>query len=50
VGAFLDAIPDMIDGDVTSARFDVSSMDGDPIVEEVGEIVPMVLADNIILH
>ncbi|MBQ24322.1 putative quinol monooxygenase [Alcanivorax sp.] len=50
VDAFLDAIPDMIDGDVTSARFDVSSMDGDPIVEDVSEIAPVVLADNIILH
>ena len=36
--------------EVTSARFDVSSMDGDPIVEDVSEIAPVVLADNIILH
>ena len=50
VDAFLDAIPDMIDGDVTSARFYVSSMDGDPIVEDVSEIATVVLADNIILH
>lgn len=50
VDAFLDAIPDMIDGDVTSARFDVSSLDGEPIVEEVAEIAPLVLADNITLH
>tara|TARA_R100001039_G_scaffold38473_2_gene40112 strand:+ start:483 stop:875 length:393 start_codon:yes stop_codon:yes gene_type:complete len=50
VDAFLDAIPDMIDGDVTSARFDVNSLDGEPIVEEVAEIAPLVLAGNITLH
>ncbi|HBC17776.1 MAG TPA: antibiotic biosynthesis monooxygenase, partial [Alcanivorax sp.] len=41
---------DMIDGDVTSARFDVNSLDGEPIVEEVAEIAPLVLAGNITLH
>lgn len=50
VDVFLDAIPDMIDGEVTSARFDVSSLDGEPVVEEVAEIAPLVLADNITLH
>ena len=50
VDAFLDAIPDMIDGEVLSARYDVSSVDGEPIVEEVQEIAPVVLAGNITVH
>lgn len=50
VDAFLDAIPDLIDGDVQSARYDVSSVDGEPVVDEVQDIAPLVLADNITLH
>lgn len=50
VDAFLDAIPDMIDGEVLSARYDVSSVDGEPIVEEVQDIAPVVLAGNITVH
>jgi quinol monooxygenase YgiN len=50
VDAFLDAIPDLIDGEVHSARYDVSSVDGEPVVEEVQDIAPVVLAGNITLH
>lgn len=50
VDAFLDMIPDLIDGEVSSARYDVSTLNGEPIVEEVAEIAPVVLADNITLH
>ncbi|NIV36273.1 MAG: antibiotic biosynthesis monooxygenase, partial [Anaerolineae bacterium] len=50
VDAFLDAIPDMIDGEVMSARYDVSSVDGEPVVDEVKDIAPLVLADNITVH
>ncbi len=31
--AFLDRIPDMIDGEVHSMRFDVTDEDGEPVVE-----------------
>ena len=50
VDAFLDAIPDLIDGEVSSARFDVSGVDGEPVVDEPQDIAPVVLADNITLH
>ncbi|MCG8392327.1 MAG: antibiotic biosynthesis monooxygenase [Pseudomonadales bacterium] len=50
VDTFLDAIPDMIDGEVTSAHFDVTGVDGEPVMEDAQEIAPVVLADNITLH
>lgn len=50
VDAFLDAIPDLIDGDVQSARYDVTSVDGEPVIEEAKESAPVVLAGNITVH
>lgn len=35
VDAFLDAIPDYIEGDVTSARFEVQAFEGDVVTEVV---------------
>ncbi|WP_040296940.1 putative quinol monooxygenase [Alcanivorax hongdengensis] len=52
VDSFLDAIPDMLDGDVTSTHFDVTHQDGEPLAEDMDghDIAPLVLADNITLH
>ncbi|MDX1803048.1 MAG: putative quinol monooxygenase [Alcanivorax sp.] len=51
VDAFLDAIPDMIDGDVTSSHFDVTHQNGEPLPElDAAEPPAVVLADNITLH
>lgn len=50
VDAFLNAIPDFIDGEVMSARFDVISHDEDIQVDEALEFPAMQLAENTILH
>ena len=50
VDAFLDAIPDLIDGEVTSARFEVVSEDEALELEEVVDFPQVQLADNITLH
>ena len=49
VDHFLDAIPDLIEGEVTSAQFDVQEADWS--VQEEGAEPPRVqYADNIVLH
>lgn len=57
VDAFLDAIPDFIEGEVTSARFEVQAFDGDVVTEDMaGEMVdadacPHVeYAEDLIVH
>ena len=52
VDAFLDAIPDFIDGEVTSARFEVSSCEGDVPTEvpETEGIAPVAFAEDLIVH
>lgn len=50
VDAFLDAIPDLIEGEVTSARFEVLSEDELLLQEEAVDQIQVQLADNIILH
>lgn len=52
VDAFLDAIPDMIDGQVTSSRFEVHAEDSDLIDDEALELeMPRVLlGEEIVLH
>lgn len=47
--AFLDAIPDLIAGDVTSVRFDVRDMDGDIDDNEV-PCSPVMFGDEVTLH
>lgn len=50
VDAFLDAIPDMIDGEVESARFEVQSLD-DEFDGQDGLDVPQVqLSGDLVLH
>ena len=49
VDSFLDAIPDLIEGQVTSARFDVSAFEDDSDFEDQLEL-PQVLMDGIVLH
>ena len=49
VDNFLDAIPDFIEGDVLSQRFDVEAVDGAPL-EEAVEINQIHLAGNIVVH
>lgn len=50
VDAFLEAIPDLIDGDVTSARFDVVAEEQLITQEDVADYPLVQLADNTILH
>jgi quinol monooxygenase YgiN len=50
VDAFLDAIPDLIEGEVTSARFDVVSHDEDLLIDESLDYPAVQLAENTILH
>lgn len=50
VDVFLDAIPDLIDGEVTSARFDVVSHDEDLLMEDSLDFPAVQLAENTILH
>ncbi len=48
VDAFLDRIPDMIDGEVHSLRFDVTDDGIEP--EEVRELSLRIVADDTVLH
>jgi len=52
VDAFLDAIPDFIEGEVTSARFEVQAFDGDVVTELVDtDTQPHVeYAEDLIVH
>ena len=50
VDAFLDAIADMLDGDITSVRYDVHHIEGESSDEESSAPASLVLADNITLH
>lgn len=50
VDEFLEAIPDLIDGDVTSARFEVLSEEQQSGAEDALEQPQVQLADNIVLH
>jgi quinol monooxygenase YgiN len=49
VDCFLDAIPDLIEGEVTSAQFDVQQADWSE-QEEALELPRVQYADNIVLH
>lgn len=52
VDAFLDAIPDMIEGQVTSSRYEVSAEESDDDLDDVQELdMPRVLlGEEIVLH
>lgn len=50
VDAFLDAIPDLIEGEVTSARFEVIEEESLLGPEEPADMPLVTLADNTILH
>ncbi len=50
VDEFLDAIPDLIEGEVTSARFEVLAEDELLAQDEALDQPQVQLADNIILH
>ena len=50
VDEFLDAIPDYIDGEVTSARFEVLSEEGLVAQDEALEQPQVQLADNTVVH
>ena len=50
VDAFLDAIPDLIDGEVESARFEVQSMDDGSEPLDAVELPQVQLADDLVLH
>ena len=51
VDAFLDAIPDLIEGEVTSARFEVLAEEGqEAMLDEALDFPSVQLADNITLH
>src|SRR5690606_23599841 len=49
VDAFLDAIPDLIEGDVISSRYEVQSEETDDL-EEMMELPRVLYGDEIILH
>ena len=49
VDAFLEAIPDLIDGEVTSARFEVQAWDDEP-AGELPELPAVQFADDLVLH
>lgn len=50
VDRFLDMIPDLIDGEVTSARFDVMPEVFSAEHDELTEPLPIRYADNTVLH
>lgn len=50
VDAFLDAIPELIDGDVESARFEVQSMDDSLDQQDALDVPQVQLAEDLVLH
>ena len=51
VDAFLDAIPDMIEGQVTSSRFEVRASDEQLLTtDDMFETPPVLYGDEVIMH
>lgn len=50
VDAFLDAIPDMIDGQVTSARYEVQAGDDEPLAEEMLDTAAVLFGEEVVMH
>ena len=50
VDAFIDAIPELIDGDVETQRFDVISEDGELLDDDLPAFPKVLLAGDITVH